>query len=172
MILSIHAVFGAAMASLIPTHPVLGFTLGFASHLVLDAIPHRDYDLVSVEIKSKKVSRLIDSPYHKYQLIRDMIFVSLDAIVGLSLAFAFFFDPVYPWIFFIGALGSLLPDFFTFLYLISRHKILALFYHLHANIFHSQTIYKFSQPVGVFFQFCILVILIATLLGIKHLLFI
>ena len=52
MILSVHATFGAAVASLVPAHPVAAFALGFASHLALDLIPHRDYDLVSVEVES------------------------------------------------------------------------------------------------------------------------
>jgi len=39
MILSTHAIVGAAIASFLPSHPTTAFVLGFASHFVLDAIP-------------------------------------------------------------------------------------------------------------------------------------
>jgi hypothetical protein len=39
MILSTHAIVGAAIASFLPSHPTAAFVLGFASHFVLDAIP-------------------------------------------------------------------------------------------------------------------------------------
>jgi hypothetical protein len=95
MILSVHAIFGAAVASLVPTHPVLGFSLGFVSHLALDAIPHRDYDLISVESDKDREVRFIDIE-EKYKLMRDMFFVSSDALVGLFLSFLLFYNPVYP----------------------------------------------------------------------------
>ena len=47
MILTTHGIVGAAVASLLPNHPVLGFCAGFASHFLLDAIPHKDYPLSS-----------------------------------------------------------------------------------------------------------------------------
>jgi hypothetical protein len=43
MILSTHAVVGGAIASLMPSHPVLAFVVGVASHYAIDAIPHVDY---------------------------------------------------------------------------------------------------------------------------------
>jgi hypothetical protein len=52
MILTTHAVVGAALASFVPSHPATAFVLGFASHFVLDAIPHVDYP-----IKSRSVNR-------------------------------------------------------------------------------------------------------------------
>jgi hypothetical protein len=44
MILSTHAIVGAAIASFLPSHPTIAFVLGFGSHFVLDAIPHWDSD--------------------------------------------------------------------------------------------------------------------------------
>jgi hypothetical protein len=46
MILTTHAVVGAALASFVPSHPVTAFAMGFASHFVLDAIPRRLSDQV------------------------------------------------------------------------------------------------------------------------------
>ena len=50
MTLATHAVVGAAAASLIPTHPFLGFIAGFVSHFAIDAIPHWEYSLASAKI--------------------------------------------------------------------------------------------------------------------------
>lgn len=168
MILSVHAIFGAAVASLIPTHPVLGFSLGFASHFAIDAIPHRDYDLVSIESDTNKKFRQIDLT-RKYKLLRDIIFVSFDAVTGFYLSFLFFFNPVYPWIFFIGAFSALLPDFFTFLYLIFKHKTLHSFFNFHSEIIHSKMILKLNQFTGILVQFCTLALLIVIMFGVKWL---
>src|ERR1700738_4714821 len=40
MILSTHAIVGGALANLLPSHPVVAITAGFASHFAIDAIPH------------------------------------------------------------------------------------------------------------------------------------
>jgi len=167
MILTTHAVFGAAVASLVPDHPIIGFTLGFASHFVLDAIPHKDYELISIESDSKSKIQLINILQKKFSLLRDIIFVSLDALVGFILAFLFFFNPAYPWIFFVGAFGSLIPDGMTFLYLIFKNKSLAAFYHFHSGYIHSRYILKLNQFVGVIFQFVTVVVLIIIMYLIK-----
>ena len=167
MILSVHAIFGAAVASLIPNHPGLGFALGFASHLALDMIPHRDYDLISVDKIADNKLKFSEGIYNKFRLLRDMAVVSLDAILGLILAFMFFFNPIYPLAFLVGAVGALLPDFLTFIYLIIKHRSLELFYNFHASFIHSKIILKFNQATGVFFQFCTLAILIAILYSLK-----
>ena len=45
MILTTHAIVGAALASFLPSHPIAAFVAGFASHFALDAIPHVDYPI-------------------------------------------------------------------------------------------------------------------------------
>jgi hypothetical protein len=52
MILSTHAIVGGAVASLLPSHPMPVAALGFASHFAIDAIPHWDYPLRSISVKS------------------------------------------------------------------------------------------------------------------------
>jgi hypothetical protein len=47
MILTTHAIVGAARASFMPSHPAAAFVVGFASHFALDAIPHVDYPIKS-----------------------------------------------------------------------------------------------------------------------------
>ncbi|MEI6191437.1 MAG: hypothetical protein WCP24_03700 [bacterium] len=171
MILSVHATFGAAVASLVPSHPVLGFVLGFTSHFVLDAIPHRDYDLISTETGPDKKLKLIDLIQKKFGLIRDIMVVSFDALIGLSLAFLFFFDPVHPWIFFIGAISSLIPDGLTFLYLLFKHKSLTSFFNFHVDRVHTKFILKLDQVTGVLFQFFTIGVLIVVIVLVRYFLF-
>jgi hypothetical protein len=170
MILSVHATFGAAVASMMPNHPVLGFMLGFVSHFALDAIPHKDYDLLSIEPSSNRKLELINDIYAKFKLLRDVAVVSLDALIGLCLAFMLFFNPVHPWVFFIGAVGSLIPDGLTFLYLLFKHKGLARFFNFHVICVHTKNILKLNQVTGVLVQFFTIAVLIAILFGVKYLL--
>jgi hypothetical protein len=168
MILSVHAVFGAAVASFVPTHPVLAFCLGFTSHLVLDAVPHRDYKLISIESGLDNKLQLTDNPYKKKNLTRDISLVFFDAIFGFCLAFIFFFNPEYPLIFFLGAFGSLLPDFLTFLYLFIKHRSLVSFFNFHVGFVHSKVVLKLNQLAGVAFQFLTVAILIALIFGVRE----
>jgi hypothetical protein len=45
--LTTHAIVGAAIASVIPAHPFFAIAAAFASHFLLDAIPHWDYPIRS-----------------------------------------------------------------------------------------------------------------------------
>jgi hypothetical protein len=168
MILSVHAIFGAAVVSLVPTHPVIAFCLGFASHFALDAIPHRDYKLISVESGPQNKFQLAEKINKKFKLVRDITLVSFDAIFGLCLAFLFFFNPEYPLIFLIGAFGSLVPDFLTFLYLLFKHKGLESFFRFHVDVVHSKAILRLSQIKGVLLQFCTIAVLIAIIFGVRY----
>jgi len=167
MILSVHATFGAAAASLVPTHPVTAFVIGFASHLVLDMIPHRDYDLISLEPDPTKKLRLAQDINRKLKLTRDITLVSFDALVGICLAFILFFNPIHPFIFLLGAVGSMLPDFLTFLYLIIKHHSLSLFFKFHTRL-HSRKEPKLGQVLGVTLQFFTIGVLIAIMFGAKY----
>lgn len=170
MILSVHATFGAAVASLVPNHPVVGFVLGFASHLALDAIPHKDYELISLESDPDKKVKVIDLIQRKFALARDIVFVSFDAFIGFCLAFMFFFNPMHPWIFFIGAFAALIPDGLTFLYLLLKHKSLSHFFDFHTDFIHYQI--HINQVYGVILQFFTISILIGILMVAKYYYFI
>ncbi len=168
MILSAHAIFGSAIASLVPTNPALGFTLAFVSHLALDTIPHRDYDLASIEADpQKKTFKLNKSEKLKIQLSRDIFFVSIDAILGIFLSYLLFFDSNYPLIFLVGSIGSMLPDFLTFLSLILKNKFLNLFFRFHSKFLHSQIILKLSQLTGIILQFLTITIFLLIIFGLK-----
>ncbi len=169
MILSVHAVFGAAVASLVPNHPVEAFSIAFVSHFALDMIPHKDYHLISLEADLDHKPQIAETIYRKFRLIRDMTLVSFDALLGVCLAFLFFFNPIHPSIFLIGVVGSLLPDFFIFLYIMLKHRSLELFAHFHCSLIHSKIILNLNQITGVLVQFCTIAILIAILFGVKAL---
>jgi len=169
MILSVHATFGAAVASLVPSHPVLGFVLGFSSHFVLDAIPHKDYELISLETGPDKNLKTIDLIQKKFSLIRDILLVSFDAVIGFILAFMFFFNPVYPAIFFIGAFAALIPDGLTFIYLIFKHKTLSHFFDFHTDLIHYEI--HINQALGVILQFFTVALLIGILTIVKYYIF-
>jgi hypothetical protein len=166
MILSVHATFGAAVASLIPSHPMTGFILGFTSHFVLDFIPHKDYELISLEPGNNTKKNQIRLAINKLHLLRDVALVSFDALIGFCLAFMFFFNSAHPAIFFIGAFGALLPDGLTFLYLIFKHKSLGHLFDFHSNFIHNNL--YINQIIGVLLQFCIVTVLILILFGIKR----
>ncbi len=166
MILSVHAIFGAAVASVVPNHPVEAFCLGFLSHLALDTIPHRDYDLISLDFDPTRPA--LKEVSNKLNLMRDFSLVSLDAAVGLCLAFVFFFNPAHPKIFLLGAVGALLPDFLTFVFLLFKYQSFRLFYNFHIGIIHSKIILKLNQVTGVILQFCTIAVFIAIIFGIRY----
>lgn len=96
MVLTPHALVGAALASAVPTHPIAGFCLGFISHFILDSLPHWDYDLDFFETNSLT--------------IKDLAKLTIDLVLGLIIVW--FFAPALIW----GALGGLAPDALQFVY--------------------------------------------------------
>jgi hypothetical protein len=113
MILSTHALVGAALANLFPSHPGVAFAVGFASHFALDAIPHADYPIRSASIDPK-----IGAPLRfDRALLRDAITIGADGMLGLVFAFVFFASAENRWAILLGAFGAMLPDALQFLYL-------------------------------------------------------
>ena len=54
MILTPHSIVGAALANAFPDNPALGFGLAFASHYVLDMLPHTEYNISNLLDKDTK----------------------------------------------------------------------------------------------------------------------
>lgn len=71
MTLTTHAAIGAAIGSLVGS-PMLGFTLGLTSHLLVDMIPHGDNNLADRYRKGKK-ARL------------GIAYVTVDAVIAIVL---------------------------------------------------------------------------------------
>ena len=116
MILTTHAVVGATIVVSIPNHPILGFVLAFASHFLLDSIPHWDYKIASH--KKGEQGRMSDDFVIGKAFAIDLTRVGLDALFGLSLALLSFyiFSPHLFWLPFLGVIGAILPDALQFVY--------------------------------------------------------
>jgi len=106
LILSTHAVVGAAIATLMPDHPGLAFLGGMASHFLIDAIPHWDYPLRSISVARGPSPGLTLN----WSLFRDLGLIGLDAIVGLTVALWLYATPTAAAAVLLGALGAILPD--------------------------------------------------------------
>lgn len=111
MTLATHAITGAAVASFVPTQPFLGFALGFASHYLIDAIPHWDYPILSDSIHPQKgnIRMRFDRAF-----FRDGFNFSLDAVAGIGISLLVFSYPptgeLMALTILAGAVGGILPD--------------------------------------------------------------
>jgi hypothetical protein len=134
MILTTHAIAGAAVACAVPNYPVAGFALGFASHFVLDAIPHWDYKLTSYsEDQNNPMNN--DMTLDK-KFIFDFAKICLDVFVGFACVFALsgFLNPIYTLPLFAGAVGGVLPDALQFVYFKWRHEPLVALQKFHLRV--------------------------------------
>ena len=139
MILSTHAIVGAALASVLPANPALVFVAGVVSHFAIDAIPHWDYPL-----RGFSVSKDAGAPLRfSRALVRDCLLIALDACVGLALALAFF-GPT--GMILLGAVSAMLPDPLQFVYRIYPHQPLRTLQRFHQWI-HSD--WRLRWPIGV-----------------------
>jgi hypothetical protein len=106
MILTTHAIVGAALASFVPSHPAAAFVVGFASHFALDAIPHVDYP-----IKSRSVNPRIGAPMaFDRVLLQDAVTIGFDSLFGIMAALFLFSSSANFWAILLGAVGAMLPD--------------------------------------------------------------
>lgn len=110
MTLATHAITGAAVASLTPQQPILGFVAGFASHYLIDAIPHWDYPILSDSIHPQKgnIRMRFDRVF-----FRDARNFTLDAALGIIVALLVFAYPptgLATLTIMAGAIGGILPD--------------------------------------------------------------
>src|SRR6266568_8437634 len=104
MILSTHAMVGAAIASFLPSNPTAAFVLGFASHFALDAIPHWDYPIRSASVNPK-----IGAPMtYDRALAQDAIATGSDALFGVLAALFLFASSESRWAILLGSIGAML----------------------------------------------------------------
>jgi hypothetical protein len=141
MILTTHAIVGAAIASLIPDHPVGAFLVGVASHFAIDAIPHWDYPLRSMFRRAAGTSLIVDTG-----LLTDFGFIALDGIAGLALAIWVFATPTTIATIMLGALGGMAPDPLQFVHRLYPHEPLRTLQRFHLWI-HTKT--RLGWKLGV-----------------------
>jgi hypothetical protein len=106
LLLSTHAIVGAAIGSLLPSHPAAAALLGFASHFPLDAIPHWDYPIRSAFVNPAVGGRL----KRDRALMLDAITIGADALLGLVVGALLFATPTGRWAVVLAACGAILPD--------------------------------------------------------------
>ncbi len=157
MTLTTHAITGAALATLMPSHPVLGFCAGFGSHFLLDAIPHWDYPILSDSIHPSKGGKLKFSRL----LFLDGLRIGGDALLGLVLAALIFGYPYLLTPALIGAIGGITPDFLQFVYLRFPHPATSWLQRFHSWI-HTRVGFEGRPVLGMTTQ-VIFVLLIVSL---------
>ena len=154
MTLTTHGVAGGAIVSLIPTYPVLGLCLAFASHYLLDAIPHLDYPIRSASLIPKSAAPM------KYDtaLLADAITIGADAALGVALALLLFATRGSVALVVCGALAAILPDVLQFAYTRFPHEPLASLRTVHRWAHISKGI---KQPIlGIVSQVIFLVVIV------------
>ena len=143
MILSTHAIVGGAIASLLPSHPVLAVAAGFASHFAIDAIPHWDYPLRSIATGKTADNRKLKV---SATLFRDLALIGFDAGAGLALALLLFATSTTAWVIALGAIAGMLPDPLQFVHSVYPHEPLKSLQRFHSWI-HSKK--KLQWQLGV-----------------------
>lgn len=111
MILLVHILFGAAIASLLIQHPFWAIIFSFFSHYLLDLIPHVEYPY------DDKVQK------HEWKkMILNSVKVLTDLCIGIALIFLFSRQPSNSLIY-ICAFIAILPDIISMSTLNLKQKI-------------------------------------------------
>jgi len=127
MILTTHALTGAALGKLIP-NPILAFIAGFLSHFLFDAIPHWHYYLRS---KVKESLYRDEDMVIGRAFIIDLFVIGFDFVLGIAAAILIFqgWDGFsHPSLSILSAaVGAVLPDILLFAaWKIKKEPLLAL----------------------------------------------
>ena len=122
MVLSTHVITGGAVATLAPGNPALGFILGFASHFLLDSIPHWDYVLASK--KTSGNDPLDTSMDMGKDFIRDLFVMGFDFLIGMIVVYSLLYSDSLRFTLMAGIIGGVLPDFLQFMYFRSLQALL------------------------------------------------
>lgn len=154
MILATHALGGTVAALVFRSNPLLAFAAAFLSHFTLDAIPHWDYPVRSLDrsIKSGNPIRKLDGV-----LLGDLARTGLDFFVGAGLSFllAMPADLNSALIVGLGVLGGVLPDFLQLVYFIVKAGAILKLQQFHVWIHARDRRLKELPAVGIPLQIAI-----------------
>ncbi len=152
MTLTTHAIVGAAAARLFPQHPVLAFSAAFASHFLIDAIPHWDYSLRSYK-RDESNHLNNDMSTSGLNFVLDLLDIGFDLFLAMFLPFLIFGSVIFSESFIVlcGIIGGVLPDALQFVYMKFRHEPLVSLQKFHILI-HTGTKIA-SWKWGIFAQF-------------------
>lgn len=104
MLLTPHILIGALIGFKIQ-NPWLVFILAIISHFILDAIPHREYDIKA--LRRKKIDK---------QFIIELFQVITDLVIGVSTTIFFVWHSPSRNSAILGMMAAVIPDGITFLY--------------------------------------------------------
>jgi hypothetical protein len=165
MTLTTHAIVGAAVASTLPNHPVLGFAVGFASHFLLDAMPHWDYKLRSATENpnnplAKEITLNKDFIFDLFKMGCDAIF---GALVGLFLFGIpnFNLNSILSSMIVWGIIGGLTPDALQFVYFKWKHEPMISLQKFHAVWIHSKIKLDNRPVLGISLQIILIIVVVA-----------
>jgi hypothetical protein len=157
--LTTHAIVGAAITGLVPSYPLLGLSLAFASHFVLDALPHWDYPIRSSSITPSIGARM----KYDWMLCADLLTIGGDAVLGTILAVVLFTTQAHANLTLIlgGAFAAMLPDALQFAYMRFPHQPLSLIQRFHEWI-HTARRLRGRPVLGVASQFAFVIVFLIT----------
>jgi len=164
MILSTHAITGAALATFVPAQPAAAFVLGFLSHFALDAIPHWDYPLRSPLIAPNNGAHMLLNR----ALVFDLVTIGFDALFGLLVAVLLFATSGNYWAILSGVCGAMLPDALQFLYARFPREPLRAFQRFHEWMHTDKCI---KPLLGIGSQFGLVVLIVSATIAVHHGLF-
>lgn len=92
MVFTPHIITGGAISVLAKANPATSFVFGLLSHYMLDVLPHWDYPLLS-STKSSSENALDGTINVRGKAFAiDLVKVSIDFLIGLSITIYFFRD--------------------------------------------------------------------------------
>ena len=117
MTLGTHVVVGVAVAELFPSNPMVAFFAAFASHFLLDAIPHWDYKLLS-DYANPEMAKYANNLKPSKLFLFDLMRIGFDVLLGIVIVMLVWPTKSFSQfeIILLGALGGALPDFLQFVY--------------------------------------------------------
>ncbi len=134
MTLTTHGVTGALIVASMPLYPAVGLTLAFGSHFLLDALPHWDYKILSLDKVEAKKGVVVMTGGRNFFL--DLFRIGTDGFLGLALTVSislFFYNSVLG-LLIVGALVAMLPDFLQFVFGRFKFEFLRPLQNFHSNI--------------------------------------
>jgi len=162
MTLSVHAVVASTLTVVARANPLTAFLLGFLSHFALDAIPHWDYPLQLTSSSDMAGAR--QKIKQSSGIGKDIAKISLDAILGFVLVYLIFtpesasLSSVLMSSIFWSVMGSYLPDFLQFVYILVPRGPLVLLQKFHVNIAHAKRNFNSNHIIGPAMQVAVVLI--------------
>ena len=160
MYLTVHALTGALIGKQIVS-PLLAFGLGFLSHFVLDVIPHSEAELWDKD-KTKFPNKT-----HLKRILGVILIDATILAISLTIILVILYrkgEIINSFAVISGIFGSLLPDFLTGIFLLSKGRFFKKFTDFHRTIHFSPKKSQFLKINGYITQLIVSIITIGFLL--------